>query len=127
MKKLIIVCGMIFLTLNAFANANWIMIDKNRGGDIFFIDASSIQRSGDSVTHWIKVNFAKRDEFGDFSSKSQDTINCRTREVISRWFMTYDDVDNNGKLTSNFQPKNSWRPISPNSTQWRFYEVVCRG
>lgn len=126
MKKFVFICGIIF-SAYAFASSQWIIVGENNDRDIFYIDMNSLQRSGDSVTFWTKVNFGKRDEQGDLSDKSQRTINCRTREVILRWLMTYDDINNMGKNTASFEPKrSSWRPIPPDSMSSRIYEVVCR-
>jgi hypothetical protein len=125
MKRLIFLCGL-FFSCGVFANASWIEIVRSANGRVFFIDAKSIQRSGDSATFWLKSNYSNRNKFGDCSDKTQDTINCRTRESIMRWIMTYDDIDNKGRLTNNFDPKDSWVPISPDSVQWAIYEFVCR-
>jgi hypothetical protein len=125
MKKLIVLCGLIFSS-SVFASASWIEIVRSEAGRIYFVDANSIQRSGDSATFWLKSNYPSRDKFGNYSSKVQDTINCRTREAITRWIMTYDDIENKGRLTHSFDPKESWSPIPPDSVQWSIYDIICR-
>ena len=126
MKKYI----MILLMLAAFnvnASSNWMFIDKNSTGSSFFVDRNSIQKSGDSRTYWTLRNFAERDSDGDLSSKVQRTINCRTRELIMRHIITYDDLNNNGKLTFSGPPTNSkWEPIAPDTINWSFMEFVCK-
>lgn len=126
MKKYI----MILLMLAAFnvnASSNWMFIGKNSNGSSFFVDRNSIQKSGDSRTYWTLRNFAERDSDGDLSSKVQRTINCRTRELIMRHIITYDDLNNNGKLTFSGPPTNSkWEPIAPDTINWSFMEFVCK-
>jgi hypothetical protein len=125
MKNLIFVCGIIFSSC-VFGSSQWINIAKNNDQDTFFIDMNSLQRSGNSVTFWVRSNYGRRSPYGDLSTKSQITINCRTRDFITRWFMAWDDIDNNGKNTSSLAPKDSWTPIAPDTVSSFYYETVCR-
>jgi len=63
------------VTLPSYA-ANWVLISINLDGDTFFVDKSSLQRDGDSVTFWRRTNYKERDTDGDLSSRIQTTINC---------------------------------------------------
>ena len=125
MKRILLFSVIILSAFNIYASAQWIFIADNTDGDLFFIDANSIQKSGDSYTAWLKNNYAKRDVDGDLSSKIQRTINCRTREIINRYLIFYDDIDNTGKITSNFNGKSGWQPIPPDSVNWIIYKYVC--
>jgi hypothetical protein len=122
---------MFLLTLLAvplLANAsNWVLTDKNVDGDSFFIDTKSITRSGDSVTFWVRTNYVTRSPTGTLSTKTNDTVNCRTRETITRHYMTYDDLNNLGKLIQSFPavtPK--WEPIAPDSINEVLMKFVCK-
>ena len=124
MKKILIILSF-WISVYANANSNWQFIAAN-DDSIYFIDRKSIQKSGDSVSFWILENKKQRDQFGSFSYKCQDTINCRTRERISRYIMAFDDLDNNGKLTNSFIPPNAkWKPIPPESMNWEMMKIVC--
>jgi uncharacterized FlaG/YvyC family protein len=79
--------------------ANWVFISTSVGGTSYFVDTQSMQKSGHSVTYWEKVNYFDRDEYGNLSSKVQNTINCARREVIRRYSFYYDDTNNQGKIT----------------------------
>ena len=107
--------------------SNWVYVGKASNSNTFFIDNQSISRSGDSVTFWVKTNYASRDSYGDLSSKINQTINCRTRELIHRYFMFYDDLDNKGKLTiSTAPPSPTWEPIAPDTVNELLLKFVCR-
>ena len=125
MKKLIFIVLMIPLLATA---SNWVNIGNSSEGYIFYIDTQSMNRSGDSVTFWMKKNYPTRDKYGDFSSKSNETINCRTREYITRYLMTYDDLNNNGKNTDSIsKPASvSWEPIPPESMIEIAMKFVCK-
>ena len=114
------------LCINAYANTNWIYFTTSSNDSVFFIEINSIQKSGDSMTYWYRRNFPKRNASGDLSSKVQSTINCRTREIINRYIMTYDDINNNGKLTHSFNPNELWEPIAPDTINWEFFKYVCK-
>lgn len=125
MKKLLFIALMVPCLASA---SNWVLIGKNNSGATYFIDTQSIQRSGDSVTFWEKTNLLSRTPTGELSSKVSLTINCRTRELISRYFMFYDDINNQGKLTSSFAvpPSEKWEPISPDSVAEAEMKFVCK-
>ena len=124
MKKILIILSF-WISVYANANSNWQFVAVN-DDSTYLIDINSIQKSGDSVTFWNRENLKQRDKFGNFSYKCQDTINCRTRERISRYIMAYDDLDNNGKLTDSFIASNAkWNPIPPDSVNWELMKIVC--
>lgn len=125
MKKIVFLFGLLFCS-SVFAQSNWITVALNSTGNEWFVDVNSIQRRGDLVTFWSRANFLVRDKDGDLSSKSQDTINCRTREQIIRWIMFYDDRDNMGKLTLSSESTASWRPIAPDTISDALRLFVCK-
>jgi hypothetical protein len=128
--KIKIVCFLFlqfFMTAVVHANSNWVFIGLSVDDMKFFIDANSMQRSGDSVTFWQRVNYPQRNAYGDYSSKVQYTINCRTREIITRHLMFYDDLNNFGKLTDSFGAINQmWSPIAPDTVHWSMFKNVCK-
>jgi hypothetical protein len=129
MKRLFLIMVFSIAAFPSFAQqSTWIPVGRSVIGNEFFFENSSIRRDGNSVTVWIKTNFAERDEWDALSSKVQRTFNCARQEVISRYFMTYDDTDNNGRLTYSAPATSSvrWSPISPDSIDWATMELVCR-
>lgn len=125
MKKLLILPILLF-SLSSFASSKWDFVTANMDGDMYYIDVNSYQKSGDLITYWRFRNYGGRDEVGDLSSKSQYTINCRKREIIGRYLITYDDLNNNGKITASFALKNSWMPIPPDTIFWEFMKYICK-
>ena len=112
--------------VNGYANSNWVYVDANEIGDKYFVDKNSIQKQGYSITFWVRTNYKERDNFGDLSSKIQRTINCRTREQIGRYFMFYDDVNNDGQVTGNTKPQvSSWTPVAPDTVFWGLFKFAC--
>jgi hypothetical protein len=125
MKKFVFI-ALFFLSITSHASTSWILVAETSSGDQIFIDRNSIQKSGDSRTFWVLSNFKERKE-GDLSSKVQRTINCRTREMIGRYYMFYDDINNMGKLTNNINnDKGKWDPIAPETIGWDFMIFVCK-
>ena len=113
------------VTLPTYA-ANWVYVGENTSGNIYFIDKSSLQKDRNSVTFWYKVNFKQRSSQGDLSEKNQYTFNCHRREMIFRYITTYDDIDNGGRNTSSFVPRDKWEPIIPETVTWAMMMFVCR-
>ena len=106
--------------------ATWILIGKTNRGDVFFVDKSSLQKDGDSVTFWYRTNYVERSPAGALSHKIQKTVNCHRREQIGRYVMGYDDIDNRGRLTTSGDPNDRWAPIPPESMHWEMMLFVCR-
>jgi len=124
MKRLLFL--LIFISETAYS-ANWIRVTNSNTGNVVFVDSLSMQRSGNSVTFWAKMNKGKRDSVGDLSSKTQAIINCMTREVKYLYLMTYDDLDNQGKLTYSDKFKDqSWEPIAPETVYDAVRRFVCK-
>ena len=125
MKRILLSSVIILSSFNIFADSQWVLIGVSKSNEVYFIDADSIQKNGDSSTHWIKNNYPKRDKFGDLSSKYQETINCRTRERTFRYLIFNDNVDNTGKITHSVNVKAEWEPIPPETVNWAIYKYVC--
>ncbi len=130
MKKLLLL--LIFISETAYS-ANWVKVAATADGqEVIFIDTQSIQRSGNSVTYWEKVNNSTRTKQGDLSSKLQKTINCVTRDFRVLYFIFYDDLNNQGKVTSSFsadtlpEDLKSWRPIVPESVMESSRKYLCK-
>lgn len=126
MMKNIVAISLLSFAMSAYANSNWELVAVSSDNDKNYVDKNSYQKSGDSITFWKRTNYGKRDEFGDLSSKMQLTINCRTREIIIRYLMNYDDWDNSGKITYNKVAKDSWSPIPPDTVNWALLKYVCK-
>jgi hypothetical protein len=125
MKKILLAMMMIPLVANA---SKWVLISNTADGGNISIDAESIRRSGDSVTYWTKSNYASRTESGVLSTKANKTINCRTGELIYRYYIFYDDLNNNGKMLQSFPESSSakWEPIPPDTINELQMKYVCR-
>ena len=130
MKKLLLL--LILISETAYS-ANWVKVAATADGqEVIFIDTQSIQRSGNSVTYWEKVNNSTRTKQGDLSSKLQKTINCVTRDFRVLYFIFYDDLNNQGKVTSSFsadtlpEDLKSWRPIVPESVMESSRKYLCK-
>ncbi len=128
MKTFLSALGFSFVLIPTLASAaTWLLAATgSSSGNAFYIDTESVQISGNSRTFWVKGNYAERDRFGNLSSKNQYTINCARRESITRWITTFDDSDNNGRVTASFETRTaSWAPIAPNSIDDALRDTVC--
>jgi len=126
MKTFLFVVMSVIVSVNAYANSNWVFVTTSQDGAVFFIDSNSMQKSGNSITFWKMINYVQRDKYGDLSAKIQSTINCKSREDIMRYSLYYDDINNTGKLTSSGDVKDSWKPIAPDSVNWAQFQFVCK-
>ena len=121
-----LILPMFLISLSTFAGSKWSLVAMSADKDMDYVDGNSYQKSGDSITYWQLTNYGERTESGEFSDKIQNTINCRTREKIGRYMMTYDDQNNNGKMVLSFAMKDSWRPIAPDTINWSVMKHVCK-
>jgi hypothetical protein len=128
MKTFLSTLGTVLVLIPTLASAaTWLLAATgSSSGNTYYIDTESVQISGDSRTFWVKGNYTQRDRFGTLSSRNQYTINCARRELITRWLTTFDDSDNNGRVTFNSgTPTASWAPIAPSSIDDALRDSVC--
>ena len=127
-KRILALAFSLFIVTMPIYAANWVLVGISDSGNEFFVDKSSLQRDGDSVTYWVKTNRKERSAQQILSTKVQQTINCRRREKIDRFFIGYDDINNRGRLIHSFDTKSysEWEPISPESMLWDIMQFVCR-
>jgi len=125
MKKLLFI---LLLSPLATYASNWILASEGlTSGNRFFVDTQSITRSGNSFTFWQLTNYAARSPSGILSTKTQRTANCRTREIIYRYYMFYDDLNATGKLITS-TPANTtdkWEPAAPDTVDEFILKTVC--
>ena len=55
MKTFLLVLMSVIVSVNAYANSNWVYISTSNNDNVFFIDNNSIQKSGDSKHIGLKV------------------------------------------------------------------------
>ncbi len=117
-----LVAFVVLLSLTCRANAaTWVQV-----GEGHFIDTASIQRSGQSVTFWVRGNHDQRQQDGSLSSKVQSTINCMRKEHIGRYYISYEDVDAKGRVILSTALDVKWTPIAPDSNGEMYMRFVCR-
>ena len=126
MKKLVAVIVSLFISVNAYASANWVWIGTNFSKDDYFIDNKSMQKSGDSITFWQLQNYNTRQIHDVLSIKGQTTINCRIREKIIRFFIAYDDINGKGRTIDSGKVDRTWEPIAPDTADWHMMKFVCK-
>ena len=128
LKNLYFIVILILLSFNVYADSKWIFITESQDKSKIFIDGKSIKKSGDSITYIMKINFNKRDDRGTLSLKSEETINCRTKEYIIRYVYSFDDIDLNGVITSSFSGKEvsaKWTPITTGAI-YLLLQALCK-
>jgi len=122
MKIQIFIALLLFLALSCRGNAaTWVEV-----GEGHFIDTASIQRSGQSVTFWVRSNHDQRQKDGSLSSKIQTSINCKRKEHIGRYYISYEDVDGKGRVMLSTALDVKWAPIAPDSNGAMYMMFVCR-
>jgi hypothetical protein len=123
MKKFLL-C-LLFLPLTSYAS-NWVYLTKSSDGVNFFIDTKSKVLIGNEVTFWVLVNLNLRNSQGSLSIKANETINCRTRELKTNYFISYSDFDGKGKINSDFKTPQEWEPIPPDSINSIKLNFACK-
>ncbi len=125
MKKFI-VASFIFIVSNAFSSVVWVLVSNGNNGDKIFVESKSMQKNGELITYWNRVNLSKKTSGGASSFKAQETINCKQKEKITRFVQSFSDLDNSGEVLASFNPNDRWRPIPPDSIDWTLYEFICK-
>ena len=104
--------------------SEWVEVAASKKST-YLVDTQSIQKNGNSVTFWYRINYKTRDKYGELSVKVNGTINCKTKESQDNYAIYYDDLDNNGNITQSLSPKKYWTPIPPDTVFEGVMKFVC--
>jgi hypothetical protein len=104
-------------TWNTFAEA------FNEETALFFFDADTVLKQGDSVTLWVKyVNTKKPDSDGSWSTAQRTLIVCskRTQQILSSSI-----YDKDGNFIRSFSEPGKVRDIAPDSIIEGIHQAAC--
>ena len=91
----------------------------------YFVNTSSIERKGDTVTFWIRNNYVTRGSSGELSAKNRVSINCVRSEWTFRHVSLYDDIDAEGMIVLSRDMPSDWHSISPKTVLSASAKLVC--
>ncbi len=104
------------------AQARWVRLSESEGGNVIFVDASSVKKMGNSIVRfWQKTNYSK-DKDGWKETVALQEIDCsgRMSKLISfTIYFTKGDV-------RTVQEKSEWQFIVPDSVKEPVFDYVCR-
>ena len=136
MKKILLLTAM--LLAPTFAQAEWIEISTGDSiGDVsVYIDSAEIRRNGNAFYFWTLWDFARIQADVPAtpyrSAKSQQEINCATKQVRTLTLSYHSEQMALGQVVLSYSfdgsPKEfdrSWKPIAPNTFFSVIFESVC--
>ncbi len=129
MKRLCVALLLLF-TAN-FAWADWVRLTESDAGIVFFVDPTTVRRSGNLVRMWVlhdykttQITVPHKDSY--LSSKVQNEYDCQDEKSRNLYFTWHSGNMGGGKVvyTSSGTPS-SWTPISPGSVNQSLFNEAC--
>ena len=118
--------GMVFLTFsNVCLASTWNTFAKAFNADIalFFFDADTVTKQGDTVTLWIKyVNTRKPENDGSWSTARKYSFSCAKRTAQAFTASVY---DKDGKFLRSSSIVSEIRDVEPDSILEEIQKTAC--
>lgn len=126
MKKL----PLIIMIIASFAYGQvWYPAILSENNNTYFYDPNSIRRSGDVVTYWEMVDYAKPLIVGTLaiaSTRSKVAQNCQNRSFIVTDLIDYDGPRGAGNIVNiELARTSTWRDVPPGSVGEGLIQKVC--
>ena len=121
MKKILL---LILFLISSNVLAEWVFLGTNTDNSNFYIDPQTIEKEGNKVRFWEKVNLGKADD--DVKSiRGYREIDCKkkTYTVLSATFFSESDFQGNMELM-NIDSKIIY--IAPNTADEEVMNYVCK-
>ena len=122
---LIIIFIIIFNPLTLHADYSWQKIGTNVGGDVYYVDVSSIKRNGNYVRYLRLTDYYEPNSYGDLSSKIYEETNCTTLSYRYLKDFYFGEPMGNGQSTSVINEVSEWYNNNPNSIGELISEFAC--
>jgi hypothetical protein len=114
----------LFFVANS-AYADWIYISKNQSGNSFYIDKSTIKKSGNYSKFWILLDLHNPYKDSIFSFKRQMEFDCVQRTTRGLYVIGFTNNLGKGQVVMDGKINSEPSPISPNSLESDYYKIVC--
>lgn len=127
MKRISLFGAMLALAVYPAMAANWQVLDTDSVHSIHYIDAATLERDGNVVTFWVKID-ASKDKTRHFrAAKVRQSIDCsrKTLTFISQTLYAGDGHILHSQTT--LPDLRLAEPIIPESIGEATFEYVCKG
>ena len=115
----------IFSIANCFAEYNWKKITTTSQGDNYYVDMSSIKRSGDNVFFLKLRDYLKPDKWNDLSNVIYHEVNCVNLDFKFIKDFYYTLPMGNGKPSDINNKVSGWEKTPKDSTGEIIFRFVC--
>jgi hypothetical protein len=105
--------------------ANWIFVNTNKDGAVFYYDSDTIQRSGNRVTIWEKTDYSRDKTTNYRQTITRYRYDCAERtSTLLQGTAYYPDGKSETFVYNNYEQKEYALP--PDSVGETMLEAVCR-
>ena len=105
--------------------ANWVYVVTSANNTDYYYDADTLQRSGDQVTVWFRLDHSRDKTKKQREAKDRYRLNCATRTITLLYTFNY-YPDGKSESFSYDTYEQSVNPVVPGSMAEDLLEVICR-
>ena len=116
----------IILLLQSFPSfGEWVKVDKNIRGDVFYVNFNNIKKHNGFIYYWELIDLLNPSPSGKFSYKSYYQLDCNIFRRKTLNFSIYEEPMGKGKNFT-FNPEKGWEyPDDVESTQYVVMKKIC--
>ena len=114
------------LVLPSASFAGWRKVSESMDGSVFYVDPSTIKKSGSSIYFWQLNDYAEPDDRGEMSSKIYKQLECFLNQYQSLKYASYQLSMGQGAAKVWTAHDQSWKSVDPEDIMSDVAEFVCR-
>lgn len=122
MKKVLFV----LLALSALsARAEWVIVNVDENGRLFYIDPVTIEKTGDIRRAWVLENYRIAESGGILSTMLLDEFDCNELRGRAIQAVAYSGHMGTGNIVQHVRQLNSWTQYGPDTIGASVVRYVC--
>lgn len=115
---------LLLLCFSVTVRAEWTFVN-NVDGDLIYIDTSSIEKNGNLVRIWEKIEFAKNPS-GLGSGRQHVEYDCKNQKLRTLSFQTFSGNNLSGNVRHSENKYSDWRFVPPQTTNFAKLQFLCK-
>ena len=115
----------ILSTVNCLADYNWKKIGNNTGGDVGYVDLSSIKKVGNEVYYFTLLDYITPTDLGHLSGRTYMQVNCLNLTYRFLKDFYYLEPMGNGKVDVINDKVSEWYDTKEGSLGKKIRQFVC--
>lgn len=115
---------LILFLISSNVIAEWVFYSESNNGNTFYLDPDTIEKNGQKVKLWAKVNAPSNSHLKSFRDFIE--IDCKNKTKLLFQRTGFSEIDLNGEPFADDSYRNILDHIAPGTIDNRLFKYVCK-